>query len=147
MSQHSDPEMMTIEEVTCNSEGWRPTLESNGYSGFRTLNARAVELIAKPGKIRDLRNCIRERVVEYLKVQDGFSSAVVLTSHKEPRLILILTFWNTEKEATGSRWEKAPAVRKMLSSLIDVCSKVQTYEAAVPKLPGVGLREMEIPVC
>jgi heme-degrading monooxygenase HmoA len=147
MSQHGEREMVTVEEVTCNSEGWRPDLEPNGNSGFRTLNARAVEFIAKPGKIRDLRDCIRERIVEYLRLLDGFSGAVVLASHKEPRLILVLTLWETEKEATGNRWEKLPAVRKMLSSLIDVCSKVHTYEAAVPKLPGVESGETHIPVC
>jgi heme-degrading monooxygenase HmoA len=147
MSQHGVTEMVTVEEVSCDSQGWRPNLEANGNSGFRTLNVRAVEFIAKPGKIRDLRDGIRERVVEHLRLLDGFSGAVVLASHKEPRLILVLTFWKSEKEASGNRWEKSPAVRKMLSSLIDVCSRVQTYEAAVPKLPGVEWGETAIPVC
>jgi hypothetical protein len=147
MNQQSDPEMMTIEEVTCNSEGWRPTLASEGKSRFITLNARAVEFIAKPGRIRELRICIRENVLEFLKLQHGFSSAMVLTSHKEPRLILVLTFWKTEKAATNSHWENARAVRKMLDSLIDVCTRVHTYEAALPKLSAAESPETELQIC
>jgi hypothetical protein len=147
MNQHDAPEMVTIEEVACNSEGWRPALDSNGNSGFLTLNARAVEFIAKPGRIRDLRVCMSEKVMEFLKLQRGFSSAIVLTSHKEPRLILVLTFWKTEREATGTHWENTQAVRKMLGPLIDVCTKVQTYEAALPKQLGTGLPATELQVC
>jgi len=110
------------------------------------MNVRAVEFISKPGKIRGLRNCIRERVLEYLELREGFSGALVMASHREPRLILVLTFWRTEKEATGNHWENAPAVQKMLGALIDICAKVQTYEAAVPKLPEAGIRE-DVPVC
>lgn len=147
MNQRNESEMVTIEEVTCNSEEWSPHLEPNGNMGFLTLNARAVEFIAKPGRIRSLRGCIRERVMEFLKLQRGFSSAIILTSHKEPRLVLVITFWNTEKQATGNCWETAPALRKVLGSLVDVCTKVQTYEAAVPKLPGNGWRERDLQVC
>jgi hypothetical protein len=147
MNQHSETEMMTIEEVACNSEGWRANLDSDGNSGLVTLNARAVEFIAKPGRIGDLRVCIRENVMEFLKLQRGFSSAIVLTSHKEPRLILVLTFWRTEKAATDSHWENARAVRKMLGSLIDVCTKVHTYEATLPKLSAAELPEIDLQVC
>ena len=118
-------------------------MEPNGNSGFQTLNARGVEFIAKPGRTQDLRNSIRDRVMDYLRVANGFSSAVVLTSHKEPRLVLVLTFWKTETQARNNCWEHAPAVRKMVQPLIDVCSKVQTYEAAVPKSSRMMMRETE----
>jgi hypothetical protein len=147
MNQQSEPEMVTIEEVTCSAEGWRRTLDANGNSRFVTLNARAVEFIAKPGMIRDLRICIRENVMAFLKLERGFSSAIVLTSHKEPRLILVLTFWKTEKTATNSHWENARAVRRMLDSLIDVCTRVHTYEAALPKLSAAELPETELQIC
>jgi heme-degrading monooxygenase HmoA len=78
--------------------------------------------------------------MDYLKLAHGFSSAVVLTSHKEPRLVLVLTFWQTEMQAKNNCWEHAPAVRKLVRPLIDLCSKVQTYEAAVPKSFGMKIR-------
>jgi hypothetical protein len=147
MNHAIDSEMITIEEVIGNSDGWRLNLEPNANSGFQTLNARGVEFIAKPGGIQDLRNCILDKVMDYLKLGNGFSSAVVLTSHKEPRLVLVLTFWKTETQARNNCWEHAPAVRKMVQPLIDVCSKVQTYEAAIPKSSGMQMREIEGRAC
>jgi hypothetical protein len=147
MNRPSEPEMVTIEEVICNSEGWRLNLASNGNTGFQTLNARGVEFIAKPGRIQDLRNCIREKVMEHLKPATGFSSAVLLTSHKEPRLVLVLTYWATETQARSNCWEHAPAVRMLVQPLIDVCSKVQTYEAAVPNSSGTEMREAGSRAC
>jgi hypothetical protein len=143
MNHSIEQEMVTIEEVIGNSTGWRLKLEPNGNSGFPTLHARGVEFIAKPSRIQDLRNSIRGKVMDHLRVVNGFSSAIVLTSHKEPRLVLILTFWKTAAQARKNCWEHAPSVLKMVQPLIDVCSKVQTYEAAVPRLPRMIIRETE----
>jgi hypothetical protein len=147
MNHPIESEMVTIEEVIGNSDGWRLNLDPNGNPGFETLNARGVEFIAKPGRFHDLRSCIRHKVMDYLKDAHGFSSAVVLTSHKEPRLVLVLTFWKTETQARNNCWEHAPAVRKLVQPLIDVCSKVQTYEAAVPKAPAMEFSETERRAC
>jgi hypothetical protein len=147
MNDRIQLEMVTIEEVIANSDGWRLDLRSSSDAGFHRLNARGVEFIAKPGRMQDLRNCIRAKVMDYLKLAHGFSSAVVLTSHKEPRLVLVLTFWQTEMQAKNNCWEHAPVVRKLVQPLIDVCSKVQTYEAAVPQPPGMEIREIEKRTC
>ncbi len=112
----------------------------NPNPAVRTLNVRAVEFIGKPGRMRDLRNCIRDRVMEHLKQSSGFLSAIVMTSHKEPRQVLVLSFWQTESQATNSRWERAAEVRTLVLPLIDVCSRVQTYEAAVPSTAGVEMQ-------
>lgn len=147
MNHPIESEMVTIEEVVGNSKGWRSNLEPKAIAGFQTLNARGVEFIAKPGMIQDLRNCIRDRVMEHLKLATGFSSAIVLTSHKEQRLVLVLTFWTTETQARNNCWEHAPAVRKLVRPLIDVCSRVQTYEVAVPKLSAPEMPESEPRAC
>jgi len=139
--------MVTIEEVVCNLQGWRSNLEPSEGFGFETLNARGVEFIAKPGRIRDLRENIRHQVMDYLERGDGFSGALVLTSHKEPRLVLVITFWKTELQARNGCWEHAPAVRKLVGPLIDVCSKVQTYEAALPASPEAETHESNIQAC
>lgn len=138
-----ESEMVTIEEVVGNSNVWGMNVRPNANSMVQTLNVRAVEFIGKPGRIRDLRTCIRDRVMEHLKQSSGFLSAIVLTSHKEPRQVLVLSFWQTESQATNSRWECAPEVRKMVLPLIDLCSRVQTYEAAVPNIPVLHLQAME----
>jgi len=122
-----------------NSRSFREhtALRSQRPVRFLTLNARAVELIAKPGKSRQLRVCIRQEVVEYLSQRDGFAGTFLLTSHKEPRLNLVLSFWRTEEEASNNHWENSAAVRRLVSSLADVCRKVQTYEAALPDSPSL----------
>lgn len=132
MNHARESEMVTIEEVICNLQDCRSNMEPNQGSGFQTMNARGVEFIAKPGRIRDLRENIRHQVMDYLGLGNGFSGALVLTSHKEPRQVLVITFWKTELQARNGCWEHAPAVRKLVGPLIDVCSKVQTYEAALP---------------
>lgn len=135
--------MVTIEAVVGNSDGWGMNVRPNASSMSQTLNVRAVEFIGKPGRIRDLRTCIRDRVMGHLKQSSGFLSAIVMTSHKEPRQVLVLSFWETESQATNSRWERAPEVRKMVLPLIDLCSKVQTYEAAIPETTVVPLQATE----
>ena len=97
------------------------------------MNARAVEFIAKPGREQHLRNCMRREVSELLKRKTGFAGIFVLTSHKEPRLIRVLSLWDTEPQATENHWEDSPTVRKLLATLIDVRVKVHTYEAELPE--------------
>jgi heme-degrading monooxygenase HmoA len=97
------------------------------------LNARAVEFIAKAGREQHLRNCMRREVAEFLKRQSGFAGIFILTSHKEPRLIRVLSLWDTEPQATENHWEDLPAVRKIVAALIDVRVKVHTYEAELPE--------------
>ena len=108
-------------------------LGSSQNTEAANLNARAVEFIAKPGREQQLRNYMRREVAEFLKRQTGFASIFVLTSHKEPRLIRVLSLWGTEPQATENRWEDSPAVRKLVASLIDVRVKVHTYEAELPE--------------
>ena len=127
-----ESQQVSIGEVICRMENWSPSLKANGKDAFLTLNARAVEFIAKPGKIRELHACLGARVLEVLNECEEFSSAIVLTSHKEPRLAVVLTFWTSEPAARSNHWEDAPAIRKLVSPFIDVCCKVQTYEAALP---------------
>jgi heme-degrading monooxygenase HmoA len=97
------------------------------------LNARAVEFIAKAGREQHLRNCMRREVAEFLKRQSGFAGIFILTSHKEPRLIRVLSLWDTEPQATENHWEDLPAARKIVAALIDVRVKVHTYEAELPE--------------
>jgi hypothetical protein len=84
--------------------------------------------------------------MDHLKKQRGFAGVIVLSSLKEPRLILVMSFWKAEKDA-GNRWESSSAVLKMVSPLIDVCTRVHTYEAAMPSLPDASPPVTVTPVC
>jgi heme-degrading monooxygenase HmoA len=119
-------------------------LGSSQHTEAANLNARAVEFIAKAGREQHLRNCMRREVAEFLKQQTGFAGIFVLTSHKEPRLIRVLSLWETEPQATENRWEDSPAVRKLVAGLIDVRVKVHTYEAELPESAETSSRTSEM---
>ena len=108
------------------------------------LNARAVEFVAKPGREKHLRDCMRREVAELLKRQSGFAGIFVLTSHKEPRLIRVLSLWDTAPQATENHWEDSAAVRKLVAALIDVRVKVHTYEAELPESAETTPRTREL---
>ncbi|MGH9756745.1 MAG: antibiotic biosynthesis monooxygenase family protein [Candidatus Acidiferrales bacterium] len=115
-----------------------------GIQDFSKMNARTVEFIAKAGKEDELRKRFTGGVLELLKRKEGFAGLFVLSSHKEPRRHLVLTFWKTAHDAGQNQWEESAAVRRQVSSLIDVCAKVQTYEAICAGLAdpdAMALRE------
>jgi len=96
-------------------------------------NARAVEFIARPGKSEQLREHICQTVTALLRGRIGFIQTIVLTSHEEPRHVMAMTLWSTEKGATHDPWEETPLVREILSPLIDVVVKVRTCEVDLTK--------------
>jgi len=137
-----------IENVVCYSTSWEARTASapNSALGIQTLHARSVELVAQPSKIRELGNCVRGALMEYLKRQKGFAGVIVLSSVKEPRLILVMSFWKAEKDA-ANRWESSAAVLKLVTPLIDVRTRVHTYQAAMPGFPDAPLPMAATPVC
>ena len=143
-----ETEFVQIENVVCKSSPWdaRTALAANDALGTQTLHARSVELVAQHGKIRELGSCVRGALMDHLKKQRGFAGVIVLCSVKEPRLILVMSFWKSEKDASN-RWESSAAVLKMLSPLIDVCTRDHTYQAAMPSFPAAPLPAAAIPIC
>lgn len=96
------------------------------------LNARTVELIARPGKVEELRTRVCEEMTPILQSKQGFEGVFVMASHQEPRLFVLATLWNTMREAEETRWELDPAFRRLIGNLVDVCVRVQTYETFLP---------------
>ena len=122
----------------------RHFLGSSQFTEAANLNARAVEFIAKPGREQHAAKLHAPRSRELLKRKTGFAGILVLTSHKEPRLIRVLSLWDTEPHATENHWEDSPAVRKLVAALIDVRVKVHTYEAEVPESAEAAPRTGEM---
>jgi len=98
-----------------------------------TGNVRAVGFISKPGQIQELKTCIEGPLTDLVRQVRGFAGALVLHTQKESRNLLVLTFWEAESQAANNCWEEFSAVRNLLSPLIDVCTKVQTFQATVPQ--------------
>jgi hypothetical protein len=110
-------------------------------------NVRAVEFICKPGKIREVHECIRGPIADLLRNADGFSNAMILHSHGELRRVLVLSFWETEEQARANRWEDSTTARKLVSPLIDVCARVETYEAILPEGKKAEADAVESRIC
>jgi hypothetical protein len=100
-----------------------------------TLNARLVEFIAKPGKVELLEEFVRGQIMEFLSRQRGFAGAIILNSHQEQRLVLVVSLWTTKRVSEENCWERSRVVRQAAGCLIDVCSRVHTYEAGFAGAP------------
>jgi hypothetical protein len=100
------------------------------------LHLRAVEIIAKPGMSSRLRTAIDGFLLGFLERQFGFSGAFLLTAHGEPRRIVVLSFWRTEEECLGNRWEFASDVQRVLEPHVDAFSRVQTFRAEISEFLG-----------
>jgi heme-degrading monooxygenase HmoA len=146
MSSHAYLELDAPAKVVGNLDPHiaRLVLGTSQDTEAANLNARAVEFVAKPGREQHLRNCMRREVAEILKRQPGFAGIFVLTSHKEPRLIRVLSLWDTTPQATENQWEDSPAVRKLFAALVDVRVKVHTYEAELPESAETTPRAREL---
>jgi hypothetical protein len=110
--------------------------EPDNGAAFTTANIRAVGFIAKPDKANDVTTCMRGPLVKLLRQAPGFTGAMILHSHQERRSVMVLTFWETERQATHTCWEEFVSVRRLLAPLVDVCSRVQTFQGTFPEKNG-----------
>jgi len=116
-----------LAEVLFEGEGFTQGRESVRI----TRNIRSVGFIAKPGETQGLKSCIEGPVLDHLRKVPGFAGMMILHAQKESRNLWVLSFWEEESQAATTCWEEFPAIRKLLSTLIDVCTKVQTFEATL----------------
>lgn len=79
--------------------------EARSYVDREMLHVRAVEFVAKAGLSSQLRDSIDRPVLKFLARQTGFGGAMVLTPHKEPRRILVFSFWRTERGCRENEWD------------------------------------------
>jgi heme-degrading monooxygenase HmoA len=103
--------------------------DSRSHFHMPILNARAVEYIAKPGRTSELRKCIGTSVLHFLEAQTGFKGAFVLTPHKEPRLVLVFSFWEKEMDCRENQWECASEIQRVVAA-------VGRHFFSCPHLPG-----------
>jgi hypothetical protein len=123
------------------------TQPGGGDLDMTSVHARAVEFIAKPGKNLELRNCIEASVLPFLETQPGFKGAFVLTPHREPRLVLVFSFWEHELDSRETQWESATEIQRAVSPLVDSFSRVRTYQALFPEVPETKSPSADLQPC
>jgi hypothetical protein len=111
------------------------------------LNARVVEFIAKPKKTDQLRRLLRQTVTPLLRDRTGFIRSIVLTTHEEPRRIVVITFWSTEELTVSDPLEETPLVRETLSPLIDTWSKTRAYRVDLTETSEAESQAISLPIC
>lgn len=111
------------------------------------LNARSVELIARPAKARELRTRLCDQLSHISKGKAGFEGVMVMASHLEPRRVVVVTLWQTRRDAMEAQWEMDPALSGIMEELVDVCARVQTYETWVPAPREVTVHSKHLQVC
>ena len=111
------------------------------------LNARVVEFIAKPGKTDELRGLLCQAVTPLLRDRTGFIRSIVLTTHEEPRRIVLVTFWSTEVRTVSDPWEDSPIVREILSPLIDAWTRTRTYRVELPETTEAHSEATSLVIC
>jgi heme-degrading monooxygenase HmoA len=107
----------------------------------RIWNVRVVGFISKPERTDELVTVIENAVNDRLPEFPGFAGAMVLRSQNEKRTLLVFSFWETEKQAATTRWEVNRGVRRAISQMVDVCIKVQTFQATAAAGSGTTNRK------
>lgn len=129
-----EAKVTTMEELFRAPFPWE-SRDRRGAFDMTTAHARVVEFIAKPGKNLDLRKSIGTSVLPFLEQQPGFKNSFVLTPHREPRLVLVFSFWEQEIDSRENQWESAAEIQRTVMPLVDSFSRVRTYEAMFPEAP------------
>jgi heme-degrading monooxygenase HmoA len=89
---------------------------------------RAVELISKSGKSKELSKTINDTVLPILRKQQGFVDEMVLVSNTEPDRILALSFWKTQEDAERYQREQFQNVHDKVRHLLETVPNVRTFE-------------------
>jgi heme-degrading monooxygenase HmoA len=139
-----DTMLERVHETSRRAEFPFPEQEDEADFAIRAAsNVRSISFIAKPGCASDLTAALKGQVLTLLRKAPGFDGAMLLHSHKEWRNVTVLTFWETESQAIHTRWEEFQGVRKLIAPLVDLCTKVQTFQGTLPEihLPSMNHRD------
>jgi hypothetical protein len=116
------------------------------------LMVLSVEFVAKPDKARSALLCLPGAITRSLQEVAGFVGCWVMVSDQEARLITVVTFWSGDKAQKFCK-KNVTSVKRLLSTYLDSCLRVQTMYAHVLPVPsvyeetstvGVGLMTGEI---
>ncbi len=86
-------------------------------------------------------------MLNFLERQPGFKGSFVLTPHREPRLVLVFSFWETEMDSRENQWECANEIQRAVAPLVDSFSRVRTYQATFPEVPETTTQPVDLQPC
>ena len=104
---------------------------------------RAVELTAKPGKMKELFSLVSEKVRSVMNKQQGFQDEIMLISHTDPNRALILSFWNSREDAECYQREDFVRIAEMLRP---VCENEPVFFDVNPALVKGELKRADYPL-
>jgi hypothetical protein len=108
-------------------------LAAPSASGLMVLS---VEFVAKPEKARNALLSLPAAITGSLQEVAGFVGCWVMVSDQEARLITVVTFWSGDKAQKFCK-KNVTSVKRLLSTYLDSCLRIQTMYAHVPPLPSV----------
>lgn len=100
------------------------------------FTALSIEFVAKPEKARNAPLSLPAAITGSLQEVAGFVGCWVMVSDQEARLITVVTFWSGD-EAQKFCKKNAKCVKRLLSTYLDSCLRVQTMYAHLPPVPSV----------
>jgi hypothetical protein len=107
-------------------------LAASSAGGLMVLS---VEFVAKPEKARSALLCLPTAITRSLQEVAGFVGCWVMVSDQEARLITVVTFWSGD-EAQKLCKRNVKSVKRLLSTYLDSCLRVQTMYTHLPPLPS-----------
>jgi quinol monooxygenase YgiN len=100
---------------------------------------RIVELRAKPGKTDELCRAAGEKVLPFLKKQQGFQDEIVLVSNTDPNRVLAQSFWSRREDAERYHRERFSQIAEMLRPLCESEPVVSTFDVSTSTVHRITL--------
>jgi heme-degrading monooxygenase HmoA len=89
--------------------------------------SRAVAVLTKHGKARELTRTIHDKIIPILKSQPGFVDEILLVSDTESDQILSLSFWKSQQDAERYSREQFPRINELISHLVESAPVPKTF--------------------
>jgi hypothetical protein len=126
-----------LREPAVREFGPQPTFAADTQATIRVKSrkrehviALRAEFVVKPGKETNVSETINAILEHSFGRECEFLQALVLVSEIEPRLVTVITFWNSNGFAEA-RERRANWMRKKLAEYLDMSPRVQSFCARV----------------
>ncbi len=89
---------------------------------------RVLEARTKTGKTRQFTTAFRQKILPILRKESGFIAEITLVSTSDPERVLVLSFWQTEADATRFNVEQYPTTAEALRPILESIPRMETFE-------------------
>ena len=92
------------------------------------MHARMISLITTPGKREAVCRVIEKDIFPLVNAQPGFVEHMTLISEQEPRLVTVVSLWQTKFAEEHSRKDVFPTVLEYLNPLLAAQPAVSSFQ-------------------